>query len=305
MKLFYTAVLALLIHSNSNATTWNVTVANNTFSPATVNALIGDIVQFNWSAGFHTTTCGNTALPGTSLPAGATEWDSPMNAGNTSFSYTLTVAGTYNYGCIPHFDLGMKGTINVSGPLPVKFGPFTVSNNKNKALLQWQTLSESNTDYFSIRKSTDGAHFSEIGRVNATGNSSRMVAYQFEDNDLGGIFKYVYYEIVIVDADKKESFSIIKTLRNVNIVKDNLIVSLSPNPITRPGQVQLKFNADKDGLMDISVFSSSGQLVLKTNLAAFYGLNSGHLHVCDLGKGTYNVVFSLGGKKEIKKVVVL
>jgi hypothetical protein len=40
-------------------------------------------------------------------------------------------------------------------------------------------------------------------------------------------------------------------------------------------------------------------------MAAFYGLNSGHLYVCDLNKGTYNIIFRLAGKKEVKKVVVL
>jgi hypothetical protein len=81
-------------------------------------------------------------------------------------------------------------------------------------------------------------------------------------------------------------------------------VALSPNPILRPGQVQITFNADKAGEMNISVFNSSGQMVLKTKMSAFYGLNSGHLHVCDLDKGTYNIIFSLAGKREAKKVVV-
>jgi plastocyanin len=304
MKLIYTSVLALLFHCTSNATTWPVTVSNFQFNPATVNAVVGDIIEFNWSNGTHTTTCG-AALPGTSLPAGAAEWDSPITSGNTSFSYTLTVEGTYNYGCIPHFDFGMTGMIVVSGPLPVKLGSFSVTNNKNKALLQWLTVSESNTDYFSIRKSTDGAHFSEIGKINAAGNSGRSIAYQYTDNDLGGIYKYLYYEIVIVDKDKKESYSAIKTLRNNGMTKDNLILALSPNPVTRPGQVQLKFNAEKSGEMQITVLNSSGQEVLRTTMAAFYGLNSGHLHICDLEKGTYNIVFTLDDKKEIKKVVVL
>jgi hypothetical protein len=108
-----------------------------------------------------------------------------------------------------------------------------------------------------------------------------------------------------VDIDQKESFSPIRALRNNGVANDNLIVSISPNPITRPGQVQIKFNADKAGEMDVSIFNSSGQLVLKTKMAAFYGLNSGHLHVCDLDKGTYNIIFNLASKKEVKKVIVL
>ena len=299
MKLLYTSLLVLLFYCTANATTWPVAVANNTFSPATVNAVVGDIIQFNWLTGIHTTTCG------TSLPAGAAEWDSPMNAGSTSFSYTVTTVGNYTYGCIPHFAFGMQGNITVSSVLPVKFGTFSVISVSSKALLQWDTFSEESTDYFSIRKSADGTNFYEIGRLNAAGNSAIKRSYQFTDTDLGSFSKYLYYEIVSVDIDKRESFSVIKTFRNNNINKDALIVALSPNPISRPGQVQLKFNADKAGEMDVSVYNNSGQLVLRTKMAAFYGLNSGHLHVCDLNKGTYNIIFRLAGKKEIKKVAVL
>lgn len=304
MKLLYTSLLVLLFYCAANATTWPVAVANNTFSPATVNAVVGDIIQFNWLAGIHTTTCG-TSLPGTSLPAGAAEWDSPMNAGSTSFIYTVTTVGNYTYGCIPHFAFGMQGNITVSSVLPVKFGTFSVISVSSKALLQWDTFSEESTDYFSIRKSADGTNFYEIGRLNAAGNSAIKRSYQFTDTDLGSFSKYLYYEIVSVDIDKRESFSVIKTFRNNNTNKDALIVALSPNPISRPGHVQLKFNADRAGEMDVSVYNNSGQLVLRTKMAAFYGLNSGHLHMCDLNKGTYNIIFRLAGKKEIKKVAVL
>ncbi len=306
MKLFYFAVMVLLFQSTSNATTWNVTVSNYSFNPSTINAVVGDVIEFNWLSGLgHTTTCGS-GLAGTSLPAGAAEWNSDMTSDYPTFSYTVMVEGDYLYGCISHFSFGMKGTIKVSSPLPVKFGYFSVINNdNNKALLQWKTFSESNTDYFSIRKSTDATDFYEIGRVKAAGNSSLILAYQFIDTDLGGIHKYLYYEIVTVDADKKESFSAIRTFRNNSVEKDNLIVAISPNPVTRPGQVQIKFNADKAGEIDVSVFNSSGQMVLNTKMAAFYGLNCGHLHICDLEKGIYNILFSLAGKKETKKVVVL
>src|SRR4029079_9155853 len=111
-------------------------------------------------------------------------------------------------------------------------------------------------------------------------------------------------EIVSVDADKKESFSPIKTFRNNGVIKENLIVSLSPNPIQRPGQVQLKFNADQAGELEVSVLNSAGQTVLKNRMAAFYGINSGHLHICDLESGIYNITFSLGTKREVKQVIV-
>lgn len=206
---------------------------------------------------------------------------------------------------MPHVAFGMQVNIIVSNPLPVKFGNVFVNSSSTKALLKWDIFSEMNTGYFYIRKSTDATHFYEIGRNNAAGNPNISVTYQFADDNLGKIYKYLYYEIVTVDADKRESFSVIRLVRNNNVLKDILIVALSSNPIPRPGQVQLKFNADKTGEMDALVYNNTEQLVLKTKLPDFYCLNSVHLHVCDLGKGTYYIIFNLAGTKKIKKVMVL
>ena len=44
-------------------------------------------------------------------------WDSGMIEGGTNgtFSFTFEEPGTYDYFCIPHEDLGMVGTVTVSG----------------------------------------------------------------------------------------------------------------------------------------------------------------------------------------------
>jgi len=76
------------------------------FTPKTVNARVGDTISWSWQNGTHTTTS-------TSVPAGATSWDSPMNSSSTRFRTRVTVAGTYRYQCSFHFAMGMKGTIKV------------------------------------------------------------------------------------------------------------------------------------------------------------------------------------------------
>ena len=155
MKFFYIAALVLLLYNTTNATTWNVSVANFSFNPATINAVIGDVIQFNWVTGTHTTTCGSN-LAGTSLPAGAAEWDKPITSGATSYSYTVTVAGNYLYGCRPHFGFGMQGSIIVSGALPVAFGSFSVTSAADKGLLQWQTFPMTTKDELSSQADSTG-----------------------------------------------------------------------------------------------------------------------------------------------------
>jgi plastocyanin len=78
----------------------------NQFFPASVNAQVGDVLQFILAGGTHNVT-------GMSLPGGA----ATMASGNMStpgqqYNYTVTVAGTYTFQCTLHS--GMTGTANVS-----------------------------------------------------------------------------------------------------------------------------------------------------------------------------------------------
>src|SRR5581483_182796 len=98
MNKIYTFAFLLFFSFSANAKTWLISVSDYQFNPATTNATVGDTIRFHWLNGTHTTTCGS-ALPGTMLPAGATEWDEYMDVTDTSFSYPITVAGDYLFGC--------------------------------------------------------------------------------------------------------------------------------------------------------------------------------------------------------------
>lgn len=99
---------------NSFSTTVNVSVSSFQFSPASISVQVGDTVRWNWLNGSHTTTCDGTAL--TSRPAGAAAWNSSINSVTNTFAYKVTVAGTYNYKCVPHGGGGMVGVITASAP---------------------------------------------------------------------------------------------------------------------------------------------------------------------------------------------
>lgn len=304
MKKIYLLLLAAASFTLVNATTHIVQVANFQFTPSTLNVQVGDVVTFQWVSGSHTTTCDPTALPGTSLPAGAAAWDSDIKSTLTSFSVTITTPGEYVYGCVPHFAFGMQGTITASAIVtPVKLSDFTVVTQNDKAKLVWKTASEQNADYFSVRKSVNGKDFTEAGKVTAAGNSNEERTYSFSDNLSGTKAKFVYYELATVDKDGKQELSKILIAKNpVGVAQ--LITSLSPNPIPRPGHLMLTFNAEAAGTMQVQVVDMQGKKVIETTMAAVEGVNNGHLHMGDLPTGTYNILFSLAGTTETKKVVV-
>lgn len=59
------------------------------------------------------------------------------------------------------------------------------------------------------------------------------------------------------------------------------------------GHIQLKFNADKKGQLQVRVFDLSGKQVEHSNMAASPGVNNGHMHLGSLSAGTYHVQMSI------------
>ena len=107
MKKIYTLIISAFIGmSASNAAIHTVTVADFSFTPSSVSATVGDTIRWVWASGTHTTTS-------TSVPSGASSWNSPIDASNQTFDYVVSTAGTYNYNCAFHPTM-MTGTITVT-----------------------------------------------------------------------------------------------------------------------------------------------------------------------------------------------
>ncbi|MEP6711070.1 MAG: T9SS type A sorting domain-containing protein [Ferruginibacter sp.] len=288
-------LLFLFAQLHTRATTWNVNISNFQFTPASLNVVVGDVIHWVWVGGFHSTT--SSVVPATALA-----WDSsPTGTVGNTFDYTVTAAGTYTYFCTVHGAAVMSGSFTASVVLPVVLSGFDVSYKNNSPFLSWVTQSESNADYFSIRKSTNGTTFSEVARVPANGNSSVEKTYSFTDKKIPGGIKYVYYALSIVDKDGRSQLSPIKLLKN-NIAADKLIISLSPNPLNSEGVLMLKFNGDKAGSMSVVVTDVQGRQVIVTTLSAVSGINNGHIHLGGLPAGSYFVRFKLDEVIETYKV---
>jgi len=105
-----------------------------------------------------------------------------------------------------------------SSPLPIELLYFNANLNTNGVDLNWETMSETNNNYFTIEKSKDGIDFDvvqEIKTAAANGNSTGNLQYKMLDTkpydgvnyyrlkqtDFNGKFKY--YEIVQVNYSKK------------------------------------------------------------------------------------------------------
>lgn len=297
VKYFFLMLVMVTLSVVAKANTWVIQVANFQFSPANVNVIVGDTIKWVWVDGTHTTTS-------TSLPGGAAAWDSPINTTTTSFSYKVTVAGTYNYWCSIHAPT-MAGVITATGTLPVVLSAFNIIPTKpdGTALISWTTATEINTDLFIVNKSVNGISFSEIARVKAAGNSSTPQTYTATDNNNGSPYKYIYYELQIIDKDGTSTLSSILKFTNNSVAK-KLITQLSPNPITSPGHLMFQFNAEKNGSMKIQLYNTAGKLIKEDNANAITGLNNGHFHMGAIPAGVYTIVFTLDDERESYQVMM-
>ncbi len=288
--------LVFIFIATARAAVHRISTSNFQFSPSTVNAIVGDTVKWVWLEGFHTTTS-------KSIPTGATTWNHDLKVATDSFTYVLTVAGTYNYWCAIH-TTNMQGVLNVTGSLPVTLAGFdVVATSDSRALLNWKTLTEQNTEYFSVRKSYDGNSFTEIAKVTAAGNSSTQKNYSYIDGSVGKTSKYIYYMIAITDKDGSEQFTDIKMFKN-NTAVSKLIMQLSPNPVGSSDHLMLQFNADKPGKMLVQLYDLNGKLSAQTEMTAVTGLNNGHFHMMGVAAGSYNIVFVLNDIKETYRILV-
>lgn len=122
---------------------------------------------------------------------------------------------------------GWASTYRPMGPLPVSLLSFTVQKiNQSEGLLKWSTTSEINSSYFDIERSFDALNFEKIGRVEAAGNSSQTVNYNF--TDINPVKGFNYYRLKQTDIDGRFVFTPTRMLRFDFI--ENINIKYYPNP---------------------------------------------------------------------------
>jgi plastocyanin len=114
---FFICTLALTMQMS--ATIHIVNQQGLTFSPADFTVTVGDTVRFQWNNGSHNTVS-------IDIPTGAALWNSPLNSGNQTYDYEVTVAGSYFYLCT--FHTGQEGVFTAEA------APNSVQNVQRAAI---------------------------------------------------------------------------------------------------------------------------------------------------------------------------
>ena len=144
-------------------------------------------------------------------------------------------------------------------PLPAEGLNATASLNDNDALIKWSTLSEHNTSYFEVQRSTDNVNFEPTGQqVQAAGESETKKEYQMNDKLPAQLRSdVVYYRVKLVDQDGKVTYSNIVVVR----ISRKPGVTVWPNPFL--SNVTISITTESETTIDVNMIDVSGK-VLKT-----------------------------------------
>jgi hypothetical protein len=131
--------------------------------------------------------------------------------------------------------------------------------DKQVVRLDWVTSSEINSDYFGIERSTNGKEFKEIGQVKSTGNSSKKVAYSFNDILENEFNKTLYYRLKQVDYNGAIKYS--KIIAINNLLNKNTPLKVYPNPANN-----ILFVENIQGFKFINIYNLQGILIKKSTI---------------------------------------
>jgi hypothetical protein len=87
----------------------------------------------------------------------------------------------------------------------VQLVSFTARWSGSRALLQWATASELNSDYFAVERSSNGTTFATLGQVASAGTSAKPINYSFTDTN--PLPETAYYRLRQVDRDGTSTYS--------------------------------------------------------------------------------------------------
>jgi hypothetical protein len=172
-------------------------------------------------------------------------------------------------------------TLSTPVVLPVELTDFSYKLLPHTTLLQWETITEKNTDYFEIYRSEDGFSFTSIGSVKASGNSNNNEKYTFPDVD--GSHSISYYKLKIVDTDKSFEYSKIMAVDVVNSseLQNNCFLNVNNELEIDQGNILV------NEFENVSIYNIEGKIISDYSLKDYFHDGKILIPIQSLDQGIY------------------
>tara|TARA_B110000211_G_C14070209_1_gene549557 strand:- start:891 stop:2447 length:1557 start_codon:yes stop_codon:yes gene_type:complete len=158
---------------------------------------------------------------------------------------------------VDHWAVGCRPE---SSLLPVELTYFTATKDGEGAMIEWETASEINNNYFEVQTSIDGETWITIAIVQGAGNSSDVNNYSFYDNEPGAGIQY--YRLKQVDYDGESALS---NVQHVKFDEEARAITFTAyNKSTTEIGVHLPLN----GIGTVNLIDSRGRLIGSQSFAS-------------------------------------
>lgn len=249
-----------------------------------------NIVEITSDSDLTTVNAGSYTVHGLAY-LGGTDLSSYINGTFATFQTALaneTICGALSSNTV-------SVTINGSG-VPVVYSNLYGAQINNGILINWETSSEVDNDYFILEYAEDGKNFNKLARVQGQGNTARLSNYDYlHTTPQVGLN---YYRLQQVDVNGKVTISKIIVVNYLDITKTQLY----PNPI-EANNFTLNYKASTEGMIQIEILDLAGKVLINNTLEVTKGLNTPQITLPQLSAGTYFCRVTHNGKIETLRFV--
>ena len=223
------------------------------------------------------------------------QWVDMGNTANTGDS----LSGSITSNIITTFSPFTLGSTTIYNPLPIELANFSAVQIGSSVLVNWETASETNNDYFTVETSTDGANFKIITIVAGAGNSSTLLKYNiFDEDPVAGMS---YYRLKQTDFDGQYKYSQMVSVQFEGN-KDFNVISITPNPFVT--HFNINYTLESEQPIKLFIVNVRGQIVLEKIIESSKGNNRfTFTETSSLTKGIYIVNFICNGQRSIHKIL--
>jgi hypothetical protein len=243
-----------------------------------------------------------------SVTQSSNTWWAPLtgtvNTGTNIYTPANEPYTSYIYGAAyPNIIFNNRFTFgSTDAPLPIELIDWTVKwldNNKTRSILNWTTASEINSAHFEIQHTEDLSSWTVIGSIQASGNSSSTINYEYIDNN--PYSKITYYRLKQVDYDGSFTYSNILALTKDNTVIE--IINIYPNPVENT--VFFEVLSTQNTNVNTYIIDPLGKAIFTRKAQVVVGKNLFYINIRHFASGTYilKVVTDTGNHKTSKQLI--
>ncbi len=312
--------------SNVAATTTATGWDNNTYKPSMVTHMSQSTAPGTNGSDYAidrfwlVNASGYSAKPSINLTFTYLDDEWATNTGNTitetnlqaqRFNTTSNIWGDYLSGTVNTVTNTVTATVALldfytawtltdrTNPLPIKLKTISATCANATIQLHWITATETNNNYFTIEKSTNGILFEPIATIAGAGNSSIDKEYTY--TDINTLASQTYYRLKQTDYDGNYEYS---DVFSANCVANFSAFEFNKANVNNDGTIVLAVNTAQEETKNVVFTDVLGQTLYNVPHTFSQGYNQITLSTVYLAKGIYFITLTNATGTYTKKIII-